>query len=102
MKRGSRLRLIWNIPRLLKQTWTLLANPQVSSSKKALLTVVACGYLFFPFDLVTDLIPVLGQIDDLAFLFLLLNWFVKTTKSATDIEAEYYFTEEPNQKNPKK
>lgn len=88
-------KMIWNIPRLLKSSWSLLKNPQVSNSSKLLTILLGLGYFIWPFDLVPDL-PLLGHLDDLGVIFLLLNWFVNRTQSDNTIEASYYFEDEQN------
>jgi len=94
MKRTSRWQLIWNIPRLLQTSWLLIKNPRVSGQKKTLLALLGLGYLFFPFDLIADIFPLLGQLDDLSVLFFLLNWFVNRAQPTDDLEADYYISEE--------
>ena len=55
---GRSLRTVVKIIRLIKDS-------EVKISKKALF-LVPVAYLIFPFDLVGDFFPVLGQIDDIA------------------------------------
>lgn len=98
MKKSSRLQLIWNLPRLLKTSWALLQNPRVAGQKKTILVLVGLGYLFFPFDLITDVFPILGQLDDLGVIFLLLNWFVNRTETTDDLQADYYISEDEKEK----
>lgn len=94
-------RIIWNIPRLLKNSWFLLRNPRIAGEKKLLLIAVGLGYLLFPLDLVPDILPFLGQIDDLGLIFLVLNWFVNSSQKEKDIlETEYYFSDD-DKEDPK-
>lgn len=94
-------RIIWNIPRLLKNSWSLLTNPRIAGEKKLLLIAVGLGYLLFPLDLVPDILPFLGQIDDLGLIFLVLNWFVNSSQKEKDIlETEYYFSDD-DKEDPK-
>lgn len=91
--RPSKWKMIWNIPRLLKMSWKFLKNSSIPGNRKLILIALSLGYLIWPFDLIPD-VPVLGQIDDLGIIFLLLNWFVNTSKMDNTIEAEYYIEDE--------
>jgi uncharacterized membrane protein YkvA (DUF1232 family) len=51
-------------PRLIKLLWRLMRDPRVPARSKATLFVLA-GYLVSPIDLIPDVIPGLGQLDDL-------------------------------------
>ena len=71
-----------NILRVLKilgigfrLVWQLMWDPRVPRKLK-LLPVAAILYLVWPFDLVPDFIPVLGQLDDLAVIAILLGAFI--------------------------
>ena len=55
----------------------LLAAPEVSRMRKATLWL-AVGYLAMPFDLIPDFIPVLGQLDDAAVVWLALRGLVRS------------------------
>lgn len=104
----NKWRMIWNIPKLAKKSWALFQNPGTPVSRKLFIVLLALGYFLWPIDFIPD-IPLIGQIDDLAVIFLLLNWFVNrsdTTVSANtahktgkneDIETEYYFKDERDQ-----
>lgn len=101
MKRVARFRWMWNLPRLLKTSWALWRDPRVPVNRKAVLALLGLGYLILPLDLIVDVIPLLGQIDDLGVLFFLLNWFVNRAATSTDdLEAEYYIKDDKN--DPKK
>lgn len=50
----------------------LLRDPRVPRRRKLLLVLTA-GYLTFPFDLVPDFIPVVGQLDDAIIVALVLR-----------------------------
>lgn len=97
----KRSRIIWNIPRLVKSSWSLLRNPRIAGEKKLLLIAVSLGYFLFPIDLLPDFIPLMGQLDDIGLIFFVLNWFVNSAQKDKDImDAEYYFTED-EEKKPK-
>lgn len=94
-------KIIWNIPRLIKNGWSLLRNPRIAGEKKLLLIAVSLGYFFFPIDLIPDFFPLLGQIDDIGLVFLVLNWFVNSAQKDKDVlDAEYYFSDD-DKKDPK-
>jgi uncharacterized membrane protein YkvA (DUF1232 family) len=59
----------------LRLTGRLLRDPAVPIPAKAL-PLAAVLYLIFPVDFVPDLIPVLGQLDDLGVILLALEAFV--------------------------
>lgn len=78
------LATVVNIIRLMKDS-------DVKISKKALF-LVPVAYLIFPFDLVGDFFPVLGQIDDIAVFVLmwpvLKNILSKYQSGDPDLEKE--------------
>ena len=51
-------------PRLIRLLWRLMRDPRVPARSKATMFVLA-AYLASPIDLIPDMIPGLGQIDDL-------------------------------------
>ncbi len=53
-------------PRYVKLAWRLGKDPMLSKARRVAV-VAAAGYLVSPVDLVPGFIPVLGQLDDLAF-----------------------------------
>jgi len=64
---------------LLKQlnlVWKLLLDARVPASTKLLLPLMAFAYVIFPIDLIPDVLPVLGQLDDLAIVLLAVRLFV--------------------------
>ena len=73
LSRPSLLRtLAWN----LRVTLRLLREPRVPALLK-LIPVFAAGYVISPLDFVTDLLPVIGQLDDLGVIFIALEAFLK-------------------------
>jgi uncharacterized membrane protein YkvA (DUF1232 family) len=59
-------------PRLVKLVYRLLKDERVPTRSKALLVVVA-GYLVSPIDFIPDMIPGVGQFDDLLVAALALD-----------------------------
>lgn len=51
-------------PRLIKLVGRLMRDPRVSARSKATLVILG-AYLFSPIDVLPDVIPGLGQVDDL-------------------------------------
>ena len=56
----------------LKLTWRLGKDPMLSRARRAAV-IAAAGYVVSPVDLVPGFIPVLGQLDDIAFALLALR-----------------------------
>jgi uncharacterized membrane protein YkvA (DUF1232 family) len=59
----------------VRLTWRLMREPAVAIFAKAL-PLLAILYVIFPLDFVPDLIPVLGQLDDLGVIVLAIEAFV--------------------------
>ncbi len=60
--------------------WRLFLDDRVSAAVKAI-PLVGFVYLLWPVDLLPDLFPALGQLDDIAVLLLALNWFIQACPS---------------------
>jgi uncharacterized membrane protein YkvA (DUF1232 family) len=58
--------MVRRTPAYLKLAWRLGKDPMLSKARRATV-VAAAGYLVSPIDLVPGFVPVLGQLDDLAF-----------------------------------
>ena len=54
------------MPAYLKLSWRLAKDPLLSRARRATV-IAAAGYLASPIDLVPGVIPVVGQLDDIAF-----------------------------------
>lgn len=67
--------LIAGIPRYLRLLFRLIGDPRVSRADKALLAG-AIVYTLTPFDLVSDLLAVVGRLDDLFLLALTMDRLV--------------------------
>lgn len=66
-----------DILRYIRLVWRLLTDRRISPWLKALIPALALAYILMPLDLIADVIPVLGQLDDLAILLLGLQLFIK-------------------------
>ena len=67
--------------------WHLLTDHRVSLPLKLVIPGLMLGYLLWPIDLLPDVVPVLGQLDDLAILALGIKLFIEL--SPKDIVREY-------------
>ena len=68
--------LVLKLPTYARVVWGLMRDPRVPIPLKALM-VAALAYLVSPLDLIPDVIPVLGQADDLTVLLLVLDIFIR-------------------------
>jgi uncharacterized membrane protein YkvA (DUF1232 family) len=79
MLAGRRLKnLLLFIPNMLYMAGRLLADPRVPATEKALLGG-AILYAIIPFDLIPDMIPFVGQIDDAYLIALTLLRLMERT-----------------------
>lgn len=60
------------IPNLIKLLYRLVADKRVEASEKAIL-LGTVGYMLYPLDFLPDIIPLLGQVDDLLLAALVLK-----------------------------
>lgn len=58
--------MLRRMPAYLRLSWRLAKEPLLSRARRGVI-VAAAGYLASPIDLVPGVIPVLGQLDDVAF-----------------------------------
>lgn len=70
------LGLISRFPSVVRLCWRLLRDARVSLWPKAVL-VAALAYVVLPFDLIPDMVPFLGQVDDAVILMTAARWFVR-------------------------
>lgn len=73
---NDRRGLLADLLRQLSLVWKLLQDRRVPASTKLLLPLMALAYTIFPIDLIPDLVPVLGQLDDLAIVLIAMRLFV--------------------------
>ncbi len=74
--------LIGRVPRYLRLAWGLAGEPRLSRRHRAGL-LAAAGYLASPVDLIPGLIPIVGQLDDLAFALLAVRSALRALDPAT-------------------
>ena len=68
--------LIWKLRMLLLhpvRTFRLFRHPETPLRAKVLLLAVV-AYVFLPFDLLPDLAPLIGQVDDIAVTILVISY----------------------------
>jgi uncharacterized membrane protein YkvA (DUF1232 family) len=63
------------LPHLVKLLARLMRDPRVSPRSKAVLVLVM-GYLVSPIDLIPDMIPGMGQLDDLVIAAFALDYMI--------------------------
>jgi uncharacterized membrane protein YkvA (DUF1232 family) len=78
---------IKELPHYLKLLWALLRDARVSRVDK-LLVAAAALYIVNPIDLIPDLIPFLGEVDDLFLLLLALQRLI--SRAGRDVLAEHW------------
>ena len=74
--------LVGRLPRYLRLAWGLAGEPRLSRIRKAGV-LAAAAYLASPVDLVPGIIPVLGQLDDMAVALLALRAALRALDPAT-------------------
>jgi uncharacterized membrane protein YkvA (DUF1232 family) len=70
--------LLLFIPNMIRLCMSLLSDPRVPRTEKALVAA-AIVYAIIPFDLIPDMIPFVGQIDDLYLITLTLLRLMQRT-----------------------
>lgn len=69
-------KLLAHLPSFLKLILRLVGDPRVSLGAKLLLAA-ALAYVVLPMDMVPDVLPGVGQVDDVAAIFVGLNLFLR-------------------------
>ncbi len=73
-------RLVWKLPTYARMVWGLARDPRTPLPLKALLGA-GLAYVLVPLDVIPDVIPILGQADDLTVLLLVLDLFIANAPS---------------------
>ena len=73
---GAKTGVIMGLFQNARVAWRLLRDHREPLSAKLLIPGLAAAYLLLPVDLLPDLMPGIGQLDDLAILALGLKMFV--------------------------
>ena len=69
--------LVRRLPTYIRLVWALLRDRRVGAPQKLILAGIV-GYLVFPVDLIPDVVPVLGQLDDIAVVLLGIDLFIRS------------------------
>ena len=69
------LRFLYHLPKFIRLFWRLLKDRRVGLLPKCLFIIIIT-YTVTPVDILPDLMPVLGQLDDLLVIFLGMKGFV--------------------------
>lgn len=79
-------RVVIKLPTYARVVWGLLRDPRTPLGLKGILAA-ALAYVVLPVDLIPDVIPILGQADDLTVLLLVLDLFVQN--APPEVRAEH-------------
>ena len=79
-------RLVIKLPTYARVVWGLMRDPRTPIGLKGMLAA-ALAYVVFPVDLIPDVIPIIGQADDLTVLLLVLDLFIQNAPA--EVRAEH-------------
>jgi uncharacterized membrane protein YkvA (DUF1232 family) len=79
-------RLIVKLPTYARMVWGIFRDPRTPIGLKGMLAA-ALAYVVMPVDLIPDVIPILGQADDLTVLLLVLDLFIQN--APPEVRAEH-------------
>ncbi len=76
VKRNMDPGALTQVARTFQLVWRLLADPRVPVLTKLIIPLVIV-YVVSPIDVIPDVIPVFGQMDDLAVIFFGIRFFIE-------------------------
>ena len=79
-------RLVVKLPTYARVVWGMVRDPRTPLGLKGLL-LAALAYVVLPVDLIPDVIPIIGQADDLTVLLLVLDMFIQN--APPEVRAEH-------------
>jgi len=79
-------RLVIKLPTYARIVWGIMRDPRTPIGLKGMLAA-ALAYVVLPVDLIPDVIPILGQADDLTVLLLVLDLFIQNAPA--EVRAEH-------------
>ncbi len=79
-------RMVIKLPTYARVVWGIVRDPRTPIGLKGLL-MAALAYVVLPVDLIPDVIPILGQADDLTVLLLVLDLFIQNAPA--EVRAEH-------------
>ena len=79
-------RIVVKLPTYARIVWGLVRDPRTPIGLKAMLAA-ALAYVVMPVDMIPDVIPILGQADDLTVLLLVLDLFIQN--APPEVRAEH-------------
>jgi uncharacterized membrane protein YkvA (DUF1232 family) len=78
--------LVWKLPTYARTVWGIARDPRTPLPLKALL-LAGLAYVVTPVDFIPDIIPIVGQADDLTVLLLVLDLFIQN--APRDVREEH-------------
>ena len=79
-------RVVIKLPTYARMVWGILRDPRTPIGLKAILAA-ALAYVVLPVDLIPDVLPIIGQADDLTVLLLVLDLFLHN--APPEVRAEH-------------
>ena len=79
-------RLVFKLPTYARTVWGIMRDPRTPIGLKGMMAA-ALAYVVFPVDLVPDVIPIIGQADDLTIVLLVLDMFIQNAPA--EVRAEH-------------